>query len=57
VLIAQNWNTEEEIKAVEKEVKAEVEAAIEFAENSPYPEARELYEDVYMTEDYPFVKD
>ena len=57
VLMAQGWNTEAEIKAVEKEIKAEVEAAIEFAENSPYPEAHELYEDVYMTEDYPFVKD
>ena len=57
VLLAQGWNTEAEIKAVEKEIKAEVEGAIEFAENSPYPEAHELYEDVYMTEDYPFVKD
>jgi len=38
-------------------VKAEVEAAIKFAESSPYPEAHELYEDVYMTENYPFVKD
>ena len=57
VLLAQGWNTEAEIKAVEKAVKAEVEAAIEFAENSPYPEAHELYEDVYMTENYPFVKD
>ena len=57
VLLAQGWNTEAEIKAVEKEIKAEVEAAIEFAENSPYPEAHELYEDVYMTENYPFVKD
>lgn len=57
VLIEQKWNTADEVKAVEKEVKAEVESAIEFAENSPYPEAHELYEDVYMTEDYPFVKD
>jgi pyruvate dehydrogenase E1 component alpha subunit len=57
VLIAQGWNSEDQLKTVEKEVKAEVEAAIEFAENSPYPEAHELYEDVYMTEDYPFVKD
>lgn len=57
VLIEQNWNSADEIKAVEKEVKAQVESAIEFAENSPYPEAHELYEDVYKTEDYPFVKD
>ena len=57
VLITQGWNSAEELKAVEKEVKAQVEESIEFAENSPYPDASELYEDVYMTEDYPFVKD
>jgi pyruvate dehydrogenase E1 component alpha subunit len=57
VLTTQGWNTPEELKAVEKEVKAQVEDSIEFAENSPYPEASELYEDVYMTENYPFVRD
>ena len=57
VLIDQGWNTAEELKAVEKEVKAQVEEAIVFAEESPYPEASELYEDVYATENYPFVRD
>ena len=57
VLVSQGWNTAEELKAVEKEVKAQVEEAIEFAEQSPYPEAQELYEDVYMTPNYPYVKD
>ena len=57
VLIDNKWMTEEEIKAVEKEVKAEVEEAVKFAEESPLPEPHELYEDVYTQEDYPFVKD
>ena len=57
VLLEQGWATEEELKAVEKEVKAQVEDCIQFAENSPYPEAHELYEDVYVTENYPFVRD
>ncbi|MDA0303239.1 MAG: pyruvate dehydrogenase (acetyl-transferring) E1 component subunit alpha [Bacteroidetes bacterium] len=56
-LLKQGWNSEDELKQVEKEVKAQVEEAIVFAEESPYPEAHELYEDVYMTKDYPFVKD
>ena len=42
---------------MEKEVKAQVEESIAFAEESPYPEASELYEDVYATADYPFVRD
>ena len=57
VLLDQKWMTADEIKAVEKEVKAEVEEAVKFAEESPLPEPHELYEDVYTQEDYPFVKD
>jgi pyruvate dehydrogenase E1 component alpha subunit len=38
-------------------VKAQVEEAVKFAEESPFPEASELYKDVYMQKDYPFVKD
>ncbi len=57
VLLDNKWMTSDEIKAVEKEVKAEVEEAVKFAEESPLPEPYELYEDVYTQEDYPFVKD
>ncbi len=57
ILLDQKWMTADEIKAVEKEVKAEVEEAVKFAEESPLPEPHELYEDVYTQEDYPFVKD
>ena len=31
--------------------------AVKFAESSPLPEAKELWEDVYKTPDYPFIKD
>ena len=57
IILEHKWNTEEELKAVEKEVKAQVEEAIKFAEESPLPDASELYEDVYMQSDYPFVND
>ena len=35
VLLDNNWATEESLKAVEKEIKAQVEEAIKFAEESP----------------------
>ena len=38
-------------------VKKEVEESVAFAENSPYPEAHELYEDVYTQADYPYIKE
>ena len=39
--------TDEEIKALDERVHAEVEDAAEFAERSPEPEPDELYRDVY----------
>lgn len=43
--------------AVEAEVKQVVEASVKFAEESPYPSVDELYKDIYVQEDYPFVMD
>lgn len=48
---------DEEIKEIQDWVKNEIEEAVKFAEESPYPEAAELYEDVYKTEGYPFIKE
>ncbi len=49
--------TEKEIEDINNWVKKEVDESVEFAENSPFPEAHELYEDVYMQEDYPYIKE
>jgi pyruvate dehydrogenase E1 component alpha subunit len=34
-----------------------VDDAVEFAENSPWPDDNELYKDIYLQADYPFVTD
>ncbi|HZO90484.1 MAG TPA: pyruvate dehydrogenase (acetyl-transferring) E1 component subunit alpha [Chthonomonadaceae bacterium] len=39
--------TEEELEAMDEEIKAIVTDAIEFADNSPFPSPDSLYEDVY----------
>ena len=44
----------EEIAA---KVKAEVDESVQFAEESPWPDAAELYSDVYVQNDYPYIKD
>ncbi len=51
------WMTAKEIEAIEEWVKNEVAESVQFAENSPFPEAHELYEDVYMQTDYPYIKE
>ena len=43
------------LKIVEARVKAEVDDAVKFAEESPWPEASELYTDVYVQKDYPYI--
>ncbi|MGB2424019.1 MAG: thiamine pyrophosphate-dependent enzyme, partial [Flavobacteriales bacterium] len=57
VILDNKWMSEDDLKSVEKEVKAQVEEAIKFAEESPLPDPSELYEDVYTQSDYPFVND
>jgi pyruvate dehydrogenase E1 component alpha subunit len=57
VIKENNWLTEAEITDIATWVKKEVEESIVFAENSPYPAPEELYEDVYMQKDYPYIKE
>ena len=45
----------EEVNAIKAVIKAEVAAAIKFAEESNYPDPSTLYEDNYMQKDYPFI--
>ncbi len=42
------------LDAIDEEVKAEVMASVEFAEQSPLPPVETMYEDVYATDDVPF---
>ncbi|MFT5969829.1 MAG: pyruvate dehydrogenase E1 component alpha subunit [Flavobacteriales bacterium] len=49
------WATDAEIEAIEKGVKDKVKECIDFAEESPFPKADTLYENVYAEKDYPFI--
>jgi pyruvate dehydrogenase E1 component alpha subunit len=57
VINGNKWLSQKQIEEIDAWVKKEVEESVEFAENSPYPEANELYEDVYMQADYPYIKE
>jgi pyruvate dehydrogenase E1 component alpha subunit len=49
------WLKEKEIEEIDAWVKNEVKESVEFADGSPYPEGKELYEDVYKEDNYPFI--
>lgn len=49
--------SEKEIETINERVKAQVEEAVKFAEESPWPDDSEVYKDVYIQKDYPFIVD
>ena len=51
-----NYLSEDEIKAIDADVKVKVSECEKFADESPYPETQQLYDVVYEQEDYPFIK-
>ena len=56
-ILENNLASEEEIEAIKAKIKIEIEEAVQFAEDSPYPDGAGLYDDNYMQEDYPFMRD
>jgi pyruvate dehydrogenase E1 component alpha subunit len=47
--------TEADLEQVEEKINAIVLDAVQFAEESPYPDAEEAYHDVYVQKDYPYI--
>ncbi|WP_068312158.1 pyruvate dehydrogenase (acetyl-transferring) E1 component subunit alpha [Polycladidibacter hongkongensis] len=47
-LLEQSWASEEDLKAIDKEVRAVVAASAEFAQTDPEPDASELYTDIIL---------
>lgn len=57
IIEANGFANPEEIEAIDEKVKKEVDECVKFAEESPWPNDDELYKDIYVQEDYPFIKD
>ncbi len=57
VLLKKKYATEADLEAIEEKILAIVNDSVEFSESSPYPDASELYQDVYFEPNYPFIKE
>jgi pyruvate dehydrogenase E1 component alpha subunit len=55
-ILNQHICTEEEIITIKDKIKLEMDQAVQFAEESPFPEVSELYTDNYTQADYPFIQ-
>jgi pyruvate dehydrogenase E1 component alpha subunit len=54
-ILKNSWLTEQELELVENKAKDFVEECAEFAENSPFPNAEQIYEYIYSEPNYPFI--
>lgn len=56
-ILKKKWATQEEIDAINQRIDAEIDECVRFADESPFPDDEELYKDIYVQSDYPFLKD
>jgi pyruvate dehydrogenase E1 component alpha subunit len=56
-ILTEKYADEAWFDEMDAKIKAIVDEAVKFAEESPWPDASELYTDVYVQEDYPYIRD
>jgi pyruvate dehydrogenase E1 component alpha subunit len=56
-ILDKKFATEVELDAIEERIVSVVEASVTFSENSPYPDPSELFTEVYVENDYPYIRD
>ncbi len=49
--------TEEDLAAIDAKIKQIVEESVKFSEESPWPDPSEIFTDMYLQADYPFIVD
>ncbi|MEM7548080.1 MAG: pyruvate dehydrogenase (acetyl-transferring) E1 component subunit alpha [Bacteroidota bacterium] len=57
VILQKKYASEEDLEKIGKDIKDKVAEAVKFAEDSNYPAPEEAFADVYVQEDYPFIRD
>ena len=56
-ILKNKFATEKDIERINEKIKKVVEECVQFAEESNYPDPSEIYKDVYVQEDYPYIMD
>ena len=56
-ILDNNFATEADLRAIDDKITLIVDASVKFAEESPWPDDSEVYKDVYIDQNYPFIVD
>ena len=54
-ILEKKYATDQELEVIQNRVKDIVEDSVKFSEESPYPDPSELFQDVYVQSDYPYI--
>ena len=54
-ILKEKYAKEADLEAMDEKIKEIVEEAVNFAEESAYPDPSELFHDIYTQQDYPFI--
>jgi pyruvate dehydrogenase E1 component alpha subunit len=54
-ILKKKYASQAEIDTINAKIDKEIDDCVAFAENSPYPDDSELYKDIYVEENYPFI--
>ncbi len=54
-ILEHKLTTNKALDAIDEDVKQEVIASVEFSEQSPAPELKDIYEHIYAEDDYPYL--
>ncbi len=56
-ILEKKYADEKWIEEIGEKIKQIVDESVKFSEESPWPDAAELYKDVYVQQDYPYITD
>jgi len=56
-ILSKKIATDKELIAIDAKIKARIDEAVKFAEESKFPDPKEAFRHVYAQEDYPFIMD
>lgn len=56
-ILDKKYATQKEIDEIVEKIENEITECVRFAEESAFPEDSALFEDIYLQQDYPFIKD
>ncbi len=56
-ILENNYATEADLLVIDDKINSIVEGSVKFAEDSPWPDDSEVYKDVYIDQNYPFIVD